>query len=61
MTTEVGRIAKALLLERAMVRPPTGAFPLNVTIPVEVDPPKTVLGLTLVDNSTGGLIVKVAV
>ena len=34
-------------VERETTLPPTGAGVANVTVPVEVNPPKTVLGLTV--------------
>ena len=48
-----------LLLERETTRPPTGAAPLSVTVPVEVLPPTTVVGLRERDVNEGGLTLRV--
>jgi hypothetical protein len=50
----------AELLERVTLRPPVGAGPLSVTVPVELLPPFTVVGLRDSDNN-GGSAAKVAV
>jgi len=42
--TLVGTIADALALDRATTAPPTGAGPLNVTVPVDVAPPIKLAG-----------------
>lgn len=47
-TTLAGTVATpVLLLERLITTPPAGAGPLSVTVPVEVDPPLTLAGLSL--------------
>ena len=50
----------AELLERVTLRPPVGAGPLSVTVPVDSLPPFTVVGLRDSDNN-GGSAAKVAV
>lgn len=62
--TEVGTVAAAvLLLCRETDAPPVGDGPVSVTVPVEVLPPITLVGLRLKDvRLTGaGVTVKVAV
>jgi hypothetical protein len=49
-----GTVAEALLLERLTMAPPLGAAPLRVTVPVEEEPPFTLPGLSVTDDSTGG-------
>ena len=44
--------AAVLLLDRVTVAPPVGAGPLRVTVPVDPDPPITVVGLTESDVRT---------
>src|SRR2546429_3390742 len=61
-----GRVAEPLLLdERFTVAPPVGAAPLRVTVPVEGDPPVTLLGLSVIEFSVGleeeGITVREAV
>lgn len=56
-----GTVAAALLLDSATVAPPAGAAPPKVTVPVEPLPPTSVAGLTVRLESTGGLMVSVAV
>ena len=41
--------------------PPVGAGPLKVTVPWEVVPPKTVVGLSESESRAGGVTVRVAV
>ena len=50
-----------LALVRATVMPPMGALPVSVTVPVELDPPVTVVGLRVRVESAGGFTVRVAV
>jgi len=45
-TTLAGMVATAELLPRITTTPPAGAGPLKVTVPVELFPPTTELGLT---------------
>jgi len=60
-TVTVGEtLAAGLLLDRLTIRPPVGAAPFNVTVPVDVTPPATVVGLRLIEDKDGGLIVSVA-
>ncbi len=48
-------------LESWATIPPVGAAPVSVTVPVELLPPTSVVGLKVnEDNSTGGLTVKTA-
>ena len=60
-----GTVAEVLLLERLTVAPPLGAAPLSVTVPVEGDPPVTVLGLRVTEVRAGldeeGMTVREAV
>ena len=58
--TFVGKVAAELLLDRATVVPPEPAGPLRVTVPVEVDPPITVVGFRFNELRVAGLIVRVA-
>ena len=53
-----GVLAVGLLLERVTLRPAFGAGPVRVTVPVEVAPPPTVVGLRLIPLSEDGLIVR---
>lgn len=46
--------------DRATESPPTGAGPLMVSVPVEDDPPVTVVGFSVSETSAGGLTVSVA-
>lgn len=52
--TVAGTVAAALPLARATVAPTEGAFPFNVTVPVEVPPPMRSDGLTANDARTAG-------
>lgn len=54
-------VAAALLLESATTAPPGGATLPRVTVPVDELPPTTVVGLSVRFESTGALIVSVAV
>jgi hypothetical protein len=51
--TLAGTVAADALLERYTVAPPLGAAPLRVTVPVEGDPPVTLVGLSPIDESVG--------
>jgi hypothetical protein len=54
-TTEV------LLLERVTTAPDGGAAPFNVTVPVELLPPTTDVGVLVTDDRTAALTINVAV
>ena len=50
--TLAGTVAAAVLsLERETAAPPLGAGPLRVTVPVEGDPPVTLIGLSAIEES----------
>ena len=52
--TLAGTVAAAVLsLERETAAPPLGAGPLRVTMPVEVDPLVTLIGLSAIEESVG--------
>lgn len=51
--TLAGTVAADELLERFTATPPLGADPLRVTVPVEEDPPVTLVGLSVTDESVG--------
>src|ERR1700722_6929087 len=54
--TLVGTTAAALLLESATTRPPAGAAPVNVTVPVDKVPPLTLAGFSdTPDRARGGV------
>jgi hypothetical protein len=59
--TLTGTVADPLSLESVTTAPPTGAALLNVTVPVELLPPTTVVGFRVKFDITGGLMVNVAV
>jgi hypothetical protein len=62
--TEAGAVADEELLLRVTTAPPIGAAPLKVTVPWELTPPSTEVGLRLTDDNTtevGGVTVKEAV
>ena len=48
-----GTVAEVLLLDRFTTAPPVGAAPLRVTVPVEEEPPFTLPGLSVTEDSTG--------
>jgi hypothetical protein len=56
-----GTVAAASSLDSVTDMPPTGATPLNVTVPVEEPPPVTDTGFVFTDTRAGGLIVSEAV
>src|SRR5260370_41638293 len=45
--TVAGTVAVDVLLERETTAPPVGAGPLSVTVPVEGDPPVTLVGFSV--------------
>ena len=56
-----GAVAEVLLLVTAMLSPPTGAGELMTTVPVEVLPPVTEVGLSVTETNCGGKITREAV
>ena len=58
--TLVGTVATpVLLLVSVTTAPPAGAVPLNVTVPCDVFPPTTLVGVTLTDiNDPAGVRVR---
>ena len=57
MNTLEGTLAAPLLLESVTLKPPAGAVPLSLTVPVEVcNPPTTLAGFSVSEESviTGG-------
>ena len=50
-----------LLLDSVTGAPPAGAGPFSLTVPVELLPPVTVVGLTLSELGMGGITVSEAV
>lgn len=58
--TVEGTEAEALLVESETTVPPEAAAPFNVTVPVEVPPPCTAVGLSVTEATATGLTVKVA-
>jgi hypothetical protein len=54
-------VAAELLLDSVTGAPPAGAGPFSVTVPVELLPPVTVVGLTLSELGMGGITVSEAV
>ena len=63
--TLAGTVAADAVLERLTTAPPLGAAPLSVTVPVEDEPPLTLVGFNETDESVGvpedGVMVSVAV
>ena len=62
--TVAGTVAvDVLLLERETTAPPVGAGPLSVTVPVEGDPPVTLVGFSVSEERVraGGSTVSEAV
>lgn len=53
-------MADLLSLDSATEIPPVVADPLRVTVPVELLPPATLVGLRLMETRLGGVIVRVA-
>ena len=64
IVTLAGTLAAPLLLESSTGAPPVSAGPLRVTVPVEGDPPVTLMGLSAIEESVaepGGVTVSEAV
>jgi len=64
IVTLAGTLAATLLLESSTCAPPVSAGPLRVTVPVEGDPPVTLMGLSAIEESVaepGGVTVSEAV
>ena len=53
--------AAVLLLDSVTSTPPAGARPLSVTVPVELAPPGTVVGLSVTVFNTEAVTVRLAV
>jgi len=59
--TLAGTVAAELLLDSVTTTPPTGAAELSVTVPVEVLPPTTLVGLRDNTDTDRGVTLRVAV
>lgn len=59
--TVEGTVADELLEDRLTAKPLDGAGPLIVTVPVDVPPPVTDVGLRLMPVRAGGVMVSLAV
>jgi hypothetical protein len=59
--TVPGTVTAPLFDVKLTTVPPEAAGPEIVKVPVDGDPPVTVVGCTVIDESVGGLIVRVAV
>ena len=52
--TLAGTVAAVVLsLDRETAAPPLGAGPLSVTVPVDADPPVTLVGFSAIEESVG--------
>ena len=61
MVTLAGTVAaEVLLLVRVITAPPAGARPVNVTVPVELLPPRTEVGLREAELRVAALTIKLA-
>jgi len=49
--TLAGTLAAPLSLVSSTCAPPVGAGPLSITVPIEEDPPLTLVGLSATDES----------
>ena len=54
-------VAVVLLLDSVTTAPAPGAGPVRVTVPVDVFPPRTELGLRATEDNASGVTVSVAV
>jgi hypothetical protein len=59
-STAANTIAEDVLLESVTFNPPDGAGLLSFTVPTELAPPATVLGIRVREIRLGALIVRVA-
>ena len=59
--TLAGTTAAGSLLESVTCAPPAGAGAFSVTVPVEGLPPVTLVGLTVSEETIGGITVSVAI
>ena len=60
--TLAGTVAAAVLeLVSVTTAPEGGALPVRVTVPVELTPPKTLVGASVTEVKAAGVTVKVAV
>ena len=53
IVTLAGTLAAPLLLEISTCAPPVSADPLSVTVPVEDDPPVTLVGFSVSEERVG--------
>lgn len=56
--TLAGTLAAALVSDNETTAPPLGATPSNTTVPVDVAPPLTVVGLMLIADNAAGVTVR---
>ena len=54
IVTLADTLAAPLLLESSTCAPPASAGPLSVTVPVEGDPPVTLVGFSVSEERVGG-------
>jgi len=54
IVTLPGTVAAGLLLDNVITAPPDCAAPFNVTVPVELAPPTTNVGLTVTEETCKG-------
>lgn len=59
--TVLGTVTEVSLQERETMRPPVGAGPENVTVPVELSPPGKVVGFSVSEASANGVISNVTI
>jgi len=53
IVTLAGTLAAPLLLESSTCAPPVSAGPFSVTVPVEADPPVTLVGFSVSEERVG--------